>query len=1117
MDFKHFTWLVGATCCSLLASPPSMAKGSVSRLPISNLIVPDYSKPRTIVEVCPVMVECPMGTAPRLPYRVWVTYSDGLSEYRQVRWSNAPLAEEQAQANAEKHPAGSQYAVTGYIIGDETTENGYPVKANVKVVEGAYVVPAKEVAHNFSLADVSVDGDNRLTHNRDEAIREICSWDVTQQLYNYRDTYGLSTEGYTRSDGWDSPDTKLKGHGSGHYMSAIAQAYAVAANPEQKEILRKNITRMVNELRECQERTFVYNKQLKRNWEARDFAPEAELRNMKGTWQAFDEYKKHPEQYGYGYLNAIPAQHCALIEMYRAYNNSDWVWAPYYSVHKQLAGLIDIATYFDNKDIADKALLIAKDMGLWVWNRLHYRTYVKQDGTQDERRAKPGNRYEMWDMYIAGEVGGMSESLARLSELTGNADERAKLLETSNYFDAPKFFDPLSKNIDDIRTRHANQHIPMIIGALRSYKSNENPYYYNLSENFWNLIQGRYMYATGGVGNGEMFRQPYTQILSMATNGMQEGENLANPDINETCCAYNLLKLTKDLNCYNPDNALYMDYYERTLYNQIIGSLNPDKYQTCYQYAVGLNATKPFGNETPQSTCCGGTGSENHTKYQEAAYFHSDNTLWVGLYMPTTLNWREKGVRLQQDCLWPAQQSTIKITEGEADFTLKLRVPYWATQGFTVKVNGQPITAQYAPSSYIALENRHWKAGDVIEIEMPFSKHIEYGADKLSSEVASLDGTPLKTAWVGTLMYGPLAMTGTDVASWKDATLNIDSRLSSITVGEQNGIKTGYMGNLLTLNLGGKEFQPDYYRNAHSTHYYRINHIADPTAELKLTLAEKLKGIQAFGKANYSKKTYKQLQQAVKQADRMVASETATETDLHEAMNSLDTAVKNLQTTKLDKSKLQAAVAEYEAKEAALYTTDSYTALQTALKNARQIAQTSESQVDLDKQIVALQKAAEVLVTAASVDKTELKQLLSVAMQRKADQEAWNALETKVPEYAPWARYGYERLGYYLYEAQAVADNNGKNFSQSEVDAIAATLNKAINTMRPGNLAEMEDLRPLTGLLRRAGNPDETSSKELREAVDYAKMVMKYVTDGSGTHDMINAAVEKLRQVTGQK
>ena len=966
MDLKQFTLLIGVACL------PGMTTAATVY--------------RTISKVEAISVDCPVGTAPRLPNLVWVTYSDGYSEYRQVRWANAPLADEQAEADAQKHPAGSQYEIGGFVIGDETTDNGYPVKAQIKVVAGGYQTPEKEVAHTFSLADVSIDGDNRLTHNRDEALREICSWDVTQQLYNYRDTYGLSTEGYTKSDGWDSPDTKLKGHGSGHYMSAIAQAYAVATNPEQKAILRKNITRMVNELRECQEKTFVYNKELKRNWEARDFAPEAELREMKGTWAAFDEYKKHPELYGYGYINAIPAQHCALIEMYRAYNNSDWVWAPYYSVHKQLAGLIDITTYFDDKEICDKALLIAKDMGLWVWNRMHYRTYVKQDGTQDERRAKPGNRYEMWDMYIAGEVGGMSESLARLSEMVSNPDEKAKLLEAANCFDAPKFYDPLSKNIDDIRTRHANQHIPMIIGALRSYKSNQKPYYYNLAENFWRLVQGRYMYAMGGVGNGEMFRQPYTQILSMATNGLQEGESETYPDINETCCAYNLVKLSKDLNCYNPDNAQYLDYIERTLYNQIIGSLNPDQYQTCYQYAVGLNATKPFGNETPQSTCCGGTGSENHTKYQQSAYFANDHTLWVGLYMPTTLHWKEKGVTIKQDCLWPAQHSAIKITEGEGDFTLKLRVPYWATQGFSIKVNGKEMAKSYQPSTYVELEQKHWKVGDVVEIDMPFSKHIEYGADKLSSDVASLDGTPLKTSWVGTLMYGPLVMAGTGAQTWNQATLNIDSRLSNITMGESNGVTTGAGANLLTLKLDGKEFQPDYYRNANSTHYYRIN----------LTDAK-------------SKKSKK-----------------------------------------------------------------------------------------------------------VKIDFTELNSLLNLAAERKADQEKWNALSQKVPEYAPWAPFGYERMQKVMALAQELVAKGKKKVTQDELEGTTAILNRAINTMRPGNLAEMEDLRELSGLLRRAGWPDDNTSEELKEAISYGRMVQKYVTDGSGTHDMIHAAVGKLKKAMKQ-
>lgn len=946
------------------------------------------SAPRNIKKVAPVTVSCPVGMVPRVPNRVWVTYGDGTSEYRQVRWMNAPLSTEQAEADSTRHPVGSSYELKGYVIGDETTDNGYPITAKITVSSAAYPTPVKEQALTFPLGDVTINGDNRLTHNRDEALREICSWDVTQQLYNYRDTYGLPTDGYTLSDGWDSPDTKLKGHGSGHYMSAIAQAYAVTKDPRQKEILRSNITRMVNELRACQEKTFVWNDSLGRYWEARDFAPESELKDMKGTWAAFDQYKKHPEKYGYGYLNAIPAQHCALIEMYRPYNNSDWVWAPYYTIHKQLAGLIDIATYFDDKAVADKALLIAKDMGLWVWNRMHYRTYVKKDGTQAERRARPGNRYEMWDMYIAGEVGGIQESLARLSEMVANPAEKACLMEAANCFDAPKFYEPLAKGIDDIRTRHANQHIPMIIGALRTYKSNRTPYYYNIAENFWQLVQGRYMYATGGVGNGEMFRQPYTQVLSMATNGMQEGEALANPTLNETCCTYNLLKLTKDLNEYDPDNAAYMDYYERGLYNQIVGSLNPDKYQTTYQYAVGLNATKPFGNETPQSTCCGGTGSENHTKYQQAAYFHNDSTLWVCLYMPTTLDWKDKGVTITQDCAWPAQKSVISLSpahtgEGGASFALKLRVPYWATSGFKILLNGKPVQKSYQPSSYVTIPYRHWTSKDKIEVIMPFTKHIEYGPDKLPAEVASADGTALKSSWVGVIMYGPFAMTGTGATTWKQATLTLDSKLNNVVVVPRRGKQPG----VLALNINGREFVPDYYRNENSTHYYRL--------------------------------------------------------------------------------------------------------------------EGSKSQVQSSKQ--------------GTVDLTELQSLLAIANERVDEQARWEAMEKKVPDYAPWAPNGFKRLQDAIGAARQVVNlkSQASSLKSDDVEAATAALNKAVNTMRPGNLAEVEDLRPLTALLRRAGNTDESSAEELRSAVAYGKMVVRYVTDGSGTKDMIGAAVERLKKAIG--
>ena len=422
-----------------------------------------------------VRVDAPVGTAPRLPYRLWVTYSDGTKEYRQVRWSNADIETEQAEADAVKTPAGTQYEVKGYITGDNTTAQGFPVTAHVRVCEGSYPTPAATpIAEPLPLNKVCINGDNRLTLGRDLDIDQLLSLDVRQQLYNYRDTYGLPTEGYPEADGWDSPTTKLKGHGSGHYMSALAMAYASCPDAEKKARLKANIRTMVDELRLCQERTFVFDKALGRYREARDLAPEAELREMKGTWADFDRYKQTFSHYGYGYLGAIPAQHCVLIEMYRAYNNEQWVWAPYYSVHKQLAGLIDIANCMDDKAIAAKALLIAKDMGLWVWNRLHYRTYVSADGTQAERRSRPGNRYEMWNMYIAGEVGGMAESLARLAEMTRGRDSE-RLLEAASYFDSPAFFTPLSKNIDAIRTRHANQHIPMVTGALRSFRSNANP------------------------------------------------------------------------------------------------------------------------------------------------------------------------------------------------------------------------------------------------------------------------------------------------------------------------------------------------------------------------------------------------------------------------------------------------------------------------------------------------------------------------------------------------------------------------------------------------------------------------------------------------------------------
>ncbi|MBQ9636295.1 MAG: glycoside hydrolase family 127 protein [Prevotella sp.] len=893
---------------------------------------------RNIASTDPVRVTVLAGYAPQLPYQLWVTYTDGSSELRQVRWMNALTDVETDEADATKHPAGTEYEVVGYVVGDGATASGYPVMARVSVVSGEPEVPAaKPVCEPLPLNRVVLNGENRLTHNRDLDIDNLLSLDVRQQLYNYHDTYGLPTDGYPEADGWDSPTTKLKGHGSGHYMSALALAYAGCQDKQKRAQLLDRIKTMVDELRACQERTFVWNDSLGRYWEARDFAPEQELRQLGGTWADFDRYKQHYQDYGYGYLNAIPAQHCVLIEMYRAYNNEEWVWAPYYTVHKQLAGLIDIANYVDDKKTARKALLIAKDMGLWVWNRLHYRTFVEKSGTAEERRSRPGNRYEMWNMYIAGEVGGMAESLSRLSEMVADAAEKARLLEAASYFNSPAFFDPLARNIDAIRTRHANQHIPMVTGALRSYRGNADPYYYRLASNFWQMVQGRYRYAMGGVGNGEMFRQPYTQMLSMATQ--------RDPTLNETCCAYNLAKLTKDLNCYQPDDARYMDYYERLLYNQLVGSVNAREYAVLYQYAVGLDASKPWGNETPQSTCCGGTGAENHVKYQEAAYFTSDNTMWVSLYLPTTATWDAKGIELTQDCQWPAEKSTIRITRGKGEFKMKLRVPYWATEGFDVKLNGQSVATSYKPCSYVEIPLRRWKKGDVVEVSMPYTQHLDFAPDKMEIDFER----NYEPMWAAAIMRGPLVMGATGLKTWDEATLRPGQSMADL------------------------HLVADYDADRHVTHYFRI--------------------------------------------DAPVGQGGAT-------------------------------------------------------------------------------------------DPSVLRNLMQMAKNRIDAQEAWNALEVKVPEHAPWAPNGYARMAAQYAQAGALLDAPDR---AAEIDKTAAALNAALNTMRPGNLAEPEDLQELSQLVDQARELEK--SDEVRRALRYAQMVTKYVNDGSGTHDMISRATSQLREL----
>ena len=243
----------------------------------------------------------------------------------------------------------------------------------------------------------------------------------------------------------------------------------------------------------------------------------------------------------------------------------------------------------------------------------------------------------------------MNEVLEKVYEISKqtnalNADDLETLKRGSKGFDNQTLFGNLTKNIDGIIGLHANQHIPQIIGSIfehaSSFEEGEQTtnHYFDIAKNFWEYVRGRYAYSTGGVGKGEKFTNPYAQAASIGTDGDKDSNC-------ETCCVYNLLKLTAQLNSYDPNNAEYMDYYEKGLYNQILASQNPDVSSDAhngvtYMLPIGPGGERGFGDDFYDFSCCCGTGMENHVKYQEATYFKSkdNSTLYVGLYLPTTLN-----------------------------------------------------------------------------------------------------------------------------------------------------------------------------------------------------------------------------------------------------------------------------------------------------------------------------------------------------------------------------------------------------------------------------------------------------------------------------------------------
>ena len=414
-----------------------------------------------------------------------------------------------------------------------------------------------------------------------------------------------------------------------------------------------------------------------------------------------------------GFLSAYPETQFVRLEEFATYGGSQGIWAPYYTLHKIMAGLLDAYAVTGNR----QALDILTGIGDWASSRL--------------LPLRPEQLDRMWNIYIAGEYGGVNESLAQLAALR---PEKPEYLAAARQFDNRNVKDPTQENRDILDGRHANQHIPQFIGYLRLFEQSDSPDYYAAAKNFWDMVVPHRVYSHGGMGVGEMFR-----ARDVIAGSLWQFPN--DPNHAETCPLYNMLKLSRNLFFHEPDSK-YMNYYEHGLFNQILASRrdldSADSPEVTYFVPVRPGQRREYGNT---GTCCGGTGMENHTKYQDSIYFRStdDATLYVNLYIPSTLSWPEHGFTIEQATSYPLQGASTLTVTGSGRLAIKLRVPEWVRRGYTVRVNGRAQRLEATPGSYVTLD-RQWRPGDRIEVSMPFSFRIERAIDDAS---------------VQSLFYGP--------------------------------------------------------------------------------------------------------------------------------------------------------------------------------------------------------------------------------------------------------------------------------------------------------------------------------------------------------------------------
>ncbi len=476
-------------------------------------------------------------------------------------------------------------------------------------------------------------------------------------LHTFRVNAGLPSAAQPLG-GWERPDCELRGHFVGHYLSACALMSAAAGD---SELLEKG-NYLVAELAKCQQKL------------------------------------------GGQYLSAFPT------ELFDRLKRREKVWAPFYTYHKILAGMLDMYQVGGNR----QALDVAKGMADWVdaWT-----AQLVQPQMQ---------------MVLDEEFGGMNEALYNLAALT-DSDRYAA---AGDRFTKQRFFNPLALRRDQLRGLHTNTHIPQVIGAARRYELTSDTRFHEVANTFWRDVVETRTYATGGTSNNEGWLTEPNHLAEELKQGA---------DTNECCCAYNMLKLTRHLYQWSADPR-YIDYYEHLLYNHRLGTIDTANGHTQYYLGVVPGSWRTFSTEEDSFWCCNGTGVEEYSKLADSIYFHRDDEVFVNLFIPSELHWSERQFRLRQTNQFPQEPRTRLeiITDSPQHIALNIRIPSWVSAYPSVSLNGKPLELSARPGSYLVI-SRLWHSGDQLEITLTMSLRAQPMPDDFAQQA---------------FLYGPILLAG---------------------------------------------------------------------------------------------------------------------------------------------------------------------------------------------------------------------------------------------------------------------------------------------------------------------------------------------------------------------